>query len=340
MDASKKDASPSSPAVSVHVYCIAGIRTKVHGLEQLPQNVSELACLWLLHPRLATDESMAAMATQSITHWNSIRGTGSKGLIAVSFDQRNHGTRKIDPLANEAWKQGNPRHAQDMYSIYEGTARDTSHLLNHLPSYLPQHLPAPSQHLVLGVSLGAHSAWHCVLHDPRITAAVIIIGCPDFARLMAHRASKSKLKDWTTSKPAGSQFWGSESFPRALIAAVEETDPAGVLLPDAARATGLAPLAKPADSALEVVESDKLRDLLHGKAILNLAGGADKLVPHSCCEVFFEYLNKTGNDARVWFQDRVFDGVGHAVTPAMATEGVEFIGQVLSEKLGVKRSRI
>ena len=46
------------------------------------------------------------------------KGQSPTGLIAVSFDQRNHGTRKVDNLANEAWRSGNESHAQDMFSIY------------------------------------------------------------------------------------------------------------------------------------------------------------------------------------------------------------------------------
>jgi hypothetical protein len=69
---------------------------------------------------------MAPIAAHAIHHWNSRLNERAanttrnpvKGLIAVSFDQRNHGTRMADKLANEAWKQGNPRHAQDMYTIY------------------------------------------------------------------------------------------------------------------------------------------------------------------------------------------------------------------------------
>jgi hypothetical protein len=116
MDATLIVASQFS--VSKTVYFIAGIRTTVYGLDQLPKDVSEIACLWLLHPRLATDESMTPIAGRTITAWNNRRGSQKKGLIAVSFDQRNHGTRKVDPLANEAWRQGNTRHAQDMFSIY------------------------------------------------------------------------------------------------------------------------------------------------------------------------------------------------------------------------------
>lgn len=112
--------------VSRTVYHIAGIQTTVYGLNELPEHLSDLAVLWLLHPRLATERSMAPIAAQAIHHWysrlNERVATATrnpvKGLIAVSFDQRNHGTRMVDKFANEAWKQGNPRHAQDMYTIY------------------------------------------------------------------------------------------------------------------------------------------------------------------------------------------------------------------------------
>lgn len=104
--------------VSRTIYYIAGIRTTVYGLEELPKDVSDLACLWLLHPRLATDERMAPIASKSVSHWNETRGASRRGLIAIAFDQRNHGSRKIDELSNETWRKGNARHAQDMFSIY------------------------------------------------------------------------------------------------------------------------------------------------------------------------------------------------------------------------------
>jgi len=115
-----KDGHPFSslPPISSTVYPIAGILTTVHGLDELPSNIQELAVLWLLHPRLQTKASMASLATHAIHHWNRRRGETPKGLIAVSFDQRNHGSREVDALANEAWRQKNPRHAQDMYSTY------------------------------------------------------------------------------------------------------------------------------------------------------------------------------------------------------------------------------
>lgn len=115
--------------ISKKQYNVAGILVSVYGLDEIPQQASEVSCLWLLHPRLGTQERMDGIAIAAITEWNkkieqdstSSGGGGrlpARGLIAVSFDQRNHGTRLVDPLANEAWKQGNPRHAQDMFSIF------------------------------------------------------------------------------------------------------------------------------------------------------------------------------------------------------------------------------
>lgn len=64
---------------------------------------------------------MAGIAQSSIADWNTRVREGrapAKGLIAVAFDQRNHGERLVDALGNEAWRQGNPRHAQDMFSVF------------------------------------------------------------------------------------------------------------------------------------------------------------------------------------------------------------------------------
>jgi len=65
---------------------------------------------------------MTPVAASMIRAWNEQSKGKGKGLIAVAFDQRNHGGRQVDKLANEAWRQGNERHAQDMFSIYSKCA--------------------------------------------------------------------------------------------------------------------------------------------------------------------------------------------------------------------------
>ena len=118
----EKSYSHGSPTlVSQKTYHIAGILCTVHGLSEIPSEVKDIACLWLLHPRLQKQECMAPVAASIINAWNAklqLPQTPRRGLIAVSFDQRNHGTRLVHRKANDAWKQGNETHAQDMFSIY------------------------------------------------------------------------------------------------------------------------------------------------------------------------------------------------------------------------------
>jgi hypothetical protein len=111
----------SSSSISRITYPIAGILTTVYGIDQLPKTVTDIAVLWLLHPRLQTQDSMAALANRAIEHWRQRPESENKGLLAVTFDQRNHGSREVDKLANEAWRAGNQRHAQDMFSTYRMT---------------------------------------------------------------------------------------------------------------------------------------------------------------------------------------------------------------------------
>jgi hypothetical protein len=56
-------------------------------------------------------------------------------------------------------------HAEDMYSILSGTAKDVSMLIDFLPGHL---FPADEKEVVefgvAGVSLGGHSTWLCLTH--------------------------------------------------------------------------------------------------------------------------------------------------------------------------------
>ncbi|KAI9813578.1 MAG: hypothetical protein M1827_003647 [Pycnora praestabilis] len=307
----------SPPSMSKKIFSIAGILTTVYGLDQIPPQVTEVACLWLLHPRLQTQACMEPIAASAITDWNRGWKEGShgstKGLIAVSFDQRNHGSREVDKLANEAWRHGNEKHAQDMFSIYQRTI---------------------TTHLVLGISLGGHSAWQCLLHDARISAAIVVIGCPDYVRLMTDRAAKSKLQTWTQSSPPGSEFLGSKDFPQGLVKAIDDFDPTGLLVGRSV-VMDRGNLSLPSET-----EQKKLRPLMEkclaGKRLLNLAGGVDKLVPYKCAEPFMTWLKRSvGKDG--WFadgnvvvEDIVFDGVGHEMSPGMVNETIRFVSETLA----------
>lgn len=327
----------ADPTVSAQTYTIAGILVTVHGLAELPPNATSVACLWLLHPRLQKKETMAPIAGQVIATWNARvkagrAGKSPKGLIAVAFDQRNHGTREVDKLHNEAWRQGNPRHAQDMFSCYHGTATDTSHLMDHLESYIFTSTNGPkiTQNFALGISLGGHATWHCLLSEPRITAGVVGIGCPDYTRLMTDRARLSKRKTYTESTPPGADFLGSPDFPPALQDAIAQYDPAGLLLPGMFNPTGADPT--PQKAQLDRLKT-LLRERLQGKQILNLSGKADKLVPYAAGEPFlnvFKQVLRQDPSLNIGFEDVLFDGVGHAFPKSMADKASEWLCDILA----------
>lgn len=98
--------------------------------------------------------------------------------MALAFDQRNHGSREVSKVANDSWRAGNERHAVDMMGAIRGMAEDTRGLMDVVEGYLG--VGEVSGHFVLGVSLGGHSTWQMMFGDERVTAGVVIIGCPDY----------------------------------------------------------------------------------------------------------------------------------------------------------------
>ena len=107
--------------MSEHRYLISGILITVFGIDELCSK-TQVVCLWLHHGRLGTQESVQPLARHIVQAWNArsrlMLSNSPKGLIAITFDQRNHGSRKIDERANKDWLSGNKTHAQDMFSIY------------------------------------------------------------------------------------------------------------------------------------------------------------------------------------------------------------------------------
>lgn len=289
----KEDVQP----VSWKRYNIAGILVTVYGLEELPSNQDNVTCLWLLHGRGDTQDSMSFIAAAMIRAWNKKKQEGEKSLICVSFDQRNHGSRMIDNRANESWNGGNPTHGPDMYTLFTGTAQDVSQLISHLPAYLPFR---PTGHICGGVSLGGHATWHCVLHDSRISGGFVIIGCCDYVRVMTDRAIRGKLASCTSTNPPGRDFLGSKDFPPSLLEAVRQRDPAGILLGE---------LDDPSAHTREPTEGEKarlrpiLKGKLAGKKLLVLSGGRDRLVPYSMSSPLLEWLKTAFDKDGGWFND-------------------------------------
>jgi hypothetical protein len=162
---------------------------------------------------------------------------------------------------------------------------------------------------------------------------------------MCQRAEKSKLKTW------GPSFIGSPDFPPALVQAVSEYDPAGLLLPaelKAPQSISTGQNLHPSPSA-QMQTSQLLDKILAHKVILNMSGGADKLVPYACSAPFLSFLKRAISPEGWWkdndliLDDRIFEGVGHECTEKMQDDAVAFIGDVLAGNVGrrgVRESRI
>jgi len=277
---------------------------------------------------------MANLGASCINDWNQrrqeLKDNVKKGLIAVAFDQRNHGTRQVDKVANESWRGGNERHAQDMFSIFHGTVMDTSLLINHLESYVFHDGTGPhiEQHLVLGISLGGHAAWQVLFSDSRITAAVVIIGCPDYIRIMTDRARLSKLPTYISSN--GAHFLGSKDFPNALVNSIKGSDPRGLLF-------GTDPIPASTPSPSSQTHLRKILDSrLRAKRVLVCSGGDDKLVPYHSSEPFMAFLkNATGaegwyKDGNVYVEDNIYAGIGHAMSEDMVKDSMRFVSDTLA----------
>jgi len=228
-----------------------------------------------------------------------------------------------------------------MFSVIHGTAIDTSLLIDHLTSYIFAEVGDPQieQHLVMGISLGGHASWQVIFNDPRVTAAVIVIGCPDYQRVMSDRARLSKLQTYTATN--GTTFLGSKDFPLSLIQACHSREPRGIIF-------GSSPITPNPTSSEQSSIREILDRTIKGKKLLVLSGKADKLVPYHCSEPFLEFLkNATGQggwyaDGGVYVEDNVYEGVGHAYSPGMVVDAKRFICDVIAgeDLAGKKESRL
>lgn len=317
----------TSNEISTNIFHIAGITTVIHGLNEVKKTCKSVSCLWLLHPRLQTKETMEPLAKRFISNWNSQPLSGIIGLIAASFDQRNHGSREVDPSANLSWRKGNDKHSIDMFSILHGTAIDASLLMEHISSYvsLGFKLPEINHHLVIGISLGGHSAWQVLLNEEKVSGGIVIIGCPDYLSLMSDRAQRSGRESY------GAGFLGSSDFPYSLFRVVQLRDPKGIFF--GAHKVPTDP--SEADrNKYRIILEKKLKN----KHILVCSGEDDKLVPYGCSEPFLKFLESASNgwynDGNFHLQNKTYPGVGHTCTDEMERDSVLFLTKHLNSVAG------
>ncbi|KAJ0374451.1 hypothetical protein COL26b_007366 [Colletotrichum chrysophilum] len=307
-------AGSSSPTVSKSTILMSGLLVDVYGLEELaPLRPTAVSVLWLYHGRGRAKEDMGAFASRIVSQHNAaatFSPATKRGLIAVAFDQRNHGSRLVSDKANESWRGGNERHAVDMYAMVAGMVSDTSGLMDVVEGYLKSEL---------GGGAGA-GEWRVDQH--------VALG-------------RSKLATFS-AEDAGASFLGSRDFPPDLVAACLRHDPKGILF-----GTGPVPTSAVAEAAEQQRLRGLLDARVRGKKFLVCSGGDDKLVPYSMAKPFVDFFQEATRtwyaDGGVVFENIVYEGVGHAFSEGMIEHSCRFLLDVVNgaaEKGAESRSKI
>lgn len=301
-------------AVSKYVVDVAGLPVNVFGLNELTMAASRASappppdvCIIVhLHGRGGSADNEEKIARQLYDrigrNKNLARSQGisagreQRDHLIVTFDARNHGHRTTNPEGQKAWKQGNDRHAMDLYGMIVGDARDTSFLIDFLPSYLfPQNERCVAEWVVTGKSLGGHSAWHVLANEPRIRIGVPMIGMPDFGKLLHSRTRTSFVTN------------GPPYVPASLKALIEQIDPARTMYHS----------------------WDARQNPFWNKKICVLSGAQDKLVLWDWNEDFLNALvvgEPTGPRGEMdGLKITRREGVGHEVNEDMVEEAGEWI---------------
>ncbi|KAI9019081.1 Alpha/Beta hydrolase protein [Hyaloraphidium curvatum] len=179
-----------APAVSVHDLPIGGITVTAYGLDELrARNRPAAVCaVIVLHGRTLTRQDVAPYC-RALCAGNS--PSRPVHLLALAFDQRNHGQRLLDKDRNEDWGRGNRTHERDMFGLQYGTACDASYVADVFPAFLGREVDIWA---ITGISLGGHASMLAAVRDPRFAFCAPIIGCGDFEELMKYRHGKTKAE--------------------------------------------------------------------------------------------------------------------------------------------------
>ncbi|TFK98673.1 Alpha/Beta hydrolase protein [Pterulicium gracile] len=173
-------------------FLISGLKVYAYSHKSSLASDKPIQVHFMLHWRLANCAAVDSAARKAVLLAQAMKDR-EHDLVVIVFDHRNHGVRQVELRANQSWDEGNPTHAPDMYSIVLGSAHDVSMLIDLLPCYL---LPHTLNRQIVdwgvsGVSLGGHTAWVLMAREPRLSHAVIVIGCPSYSKLVTDRCISS-----------------------------------------------------------------------------------------------------------------------------------------------------
>ncbi|KAL6824674.1 Alpha/Beta hydrolase protein [Trichoderma sp. SZMC 28015] len=177
----------STPRSSKTSLAIGGVTIYVYGLEQLQQKSGvNVAVLYLAHNRTRTYLVTEGIAHEILHRYRSDGRNKKVEMIAITMNMRNHGDRQVSPEANLTWSGGNENHAVDLLSMISGATQDFKLVLDFLPAYFPQF--NRMHNIMLGVSLGAHTAWRMASAAPgQFDAYAMVVGCPNLTSLLLER---------------------------------------------------------------------------------------------------------------------------------------------------------
>ncbi|ORX39252.1 Alpha/Beta hydrolase protein [Kockovaella imperatae] len=159
---------------------LMGLQTKVFGLEEIKDSELPVAVVLVLHGRTDNQKGMADYTHGLLGEIERLSKGKQKerDIIAVTMDQRNHGTRLKEKIPNLSYDK-NPNHLIDMTACILGGSQDVSFVISMLPSYLfPNGDRKITEWVVAGHSLGGNVTWRVLRDDPRVNVAIPIQGLP------------------------------------------------------------------------------------------------------------------------------------------------------------------
>ncbi|QGI82409.1 unnamed protein product [Fusarium fujikuroi] len=196
---------PTTPRSRKSCLVVGGVQIYLYGLEDLDDLPSDdIAVLYLAHNRTRTYLVTEGIAHEILHIYRTDRRRKRMPMIAVTMNMRNHGDREvrscgawiysgyllnrlqIDQRANQTWSDGNKNHGIDLMSMVSGSAQDFKLILDYLPAYSPRF--RNFHNIMLGVSLGGHTAWRMASVAPgQFEAFAIVVGCPNLTSLLLSR---------------------------------------------------------------------------------------------------------------------------------------------------------
>ncbi|KAF5722169.1 alpha beta hydrolase family domain-containing protein [Fusarium mundagurra] len=150
---------PTTPRSCKSSLVVGGVQIYLYGLEDLDDLPSDdIAVLYTAHNRTRT-----YLVTEGIAH----------EILHRSINER----IRLGPMVIRI---------MDLMSMISGSAQDFKLILDYLPAYLARF--RNFHNVMLGVSLGGHTAWRMASAAPgQFEAFAIVVGCPNLTSLLLSR---------------------------------------------------------------------------------------------------------------------------------------------------------